>query len=143
MCELHEHTGTFTRWTALPSDFIRCLMVYGSQLWIGTETAGVVKLSPKPLMLRDYVHRPQQPGSLSPHPVNAMYVEPNGTLWVGTVEGGLNRRSEHGDFTHWTTQESALSHNSVSVLTPDDAGHLWIGTWGGGSTSSPWLTLNG
>ena len=132
MCELHEHTGTFTRWTALPSDFIRCLMVYGSQLWIGTETAGVVKLSPKPLMLRDYVHRPQQPGSLSPHPVNAMYVEPNGTLWVGTVEGGLNRRSEHGDFTHWTTQESALSHNSVSVLTPDDAGHLWIGTWGGG-----------
>jgi ligand-binding sensor domain-containing protein/AraC-like DNA-binding protein len=124
--------NTTTADCPLPSDFIRCLLNYDGQLWIGTETAGVVKLSPKPLMLRDYVHRPQQPGSLSPHPVNAMYVEPNGTLWVGTVEGGLNRRSEHGDFTHWTTQESALSHNSVSVLTPDDAGHLWIGTWGGG-----------
>ena len=132
MCECHEPTGTFTRWTAMPSDFIRCLMVHGNQLWIGTETAGVVMLSPKPLMMRNYVHHPEQPGTLSPHPVNAMYVEPNGTLWVGTVEGGLNRRTEHGDFTHWTTSNAALSHNSVSVLAPDDAGHLWIGTWGGG-----------
>ena len=143
MCECHEPTGTFTRWTAMPSDFIRCLMVHGNQLWIGTETAGVVMLSPKPLMMRNYVHHPEQPGTLSPHPVNAMYVEPNGTLWVGTVEGGLNRRTEHGDFTHWTTsnatphsdqrsENAALSHNSVSVLAPDDAGHLWIGTWGGG-----------
>ena len=138
VCVYREQTGTFTRWTAsmtenpLPSDFIRCLMVYGNQLWIGTETAGVVKLSPKPLMLRNYINRPGQPASLSPHPVNAMYVEPNGTLWVGTVEGGLNRRTEHGGFTHWTTQNSALSHNSVSVLAPDDAGRLWIGTWGGG-----------
>ena len=62
-----------------------------------------------------------------------MYVEPNGSLWVGTVEGGLNWKAvDSQQFEHWTMQNSALSHNSVSVLEADTHGHLWIGTWGGG-----------
>lgn len=73
--------------------------------------------------------------SLSPNPVNAMYVEADGTLWVGTVEGGLNRK-ESGDrsqeFVHLTKENSALSHNSVSALVADGKGRLWTGTWGGG-----------
>ena len=73
------------------------------------------------------------PTSISPRPVNAMYVEPNGSLWVGTVEGGLNwKAADSQQFEHWTMQSSALSHNSVSVLEADTHGHLWIGTWGGG-----------
>ena len=60
-----------------------------------------------------------------------MRVEPDGTLWVGTVEGGLNRRVQ-GGFEHWTTHNSGLTHNSVSVLEGDGHGRLWIGTWGGG-----------
>ena len=71
--------------------------------------------------------------SISPRPVNAMYVEPNGSLWAGTVEGGLNwKAADSQQFEHWTMQNSALSHNSVSVLEADTHGHLWIGTWGGG-----------
>lgn len=138
VCVLNQQTATFSHWNSstaecpLPSDFVHCLLNYGSQLWIGTETAGIVKLSPKPLMLRNYVNDPSRPGSLSPHPVNAIYVEPNGTLWTGTVEGGLNRKMAGDDFEHWTTANSALSHNSVSALEPDKYGHLWIGTWGGG-----------
>ncbi len=135
---LNEQNGTFERWNAstadhpMPSDFVHCMLVHGHQLWIGTETAGIIQLSPKPLLLRNYTHDQQQNGSLSPHPVNAMYVESDGTLWAGTVEGGLNRRGDDGQFVHWTTQNSALSHNSVSVLEPDSHGQLWIGTWGGG-----------
>jgi ligand-binding sensor domain-containing protein len=62
-----------------------------------------------------------------------MYAEANGTLWVGTVEGGLNRKAvgETG-FTHFTTDNSSLPHNSVSALASDGKGTLWIGTWGGG-----------
>ena len=136
---LSDQQDTFAHWdnaTAghpLPSDFVHCLMVRDGQVWIGTETAGVVKLSPRPLLLRNYVYDPRQPSSLSPRPVNAMYVEPNGTLWAGTVEGGLNRKAVGSqDFEHWTVQNSALSHNSVSVLEADAHGQLWIGTWGGG-----------
>ena len=136
---LSEQQNTFDHWdnaTAghpLPSDFVHCLLVRDGQIWIGTETAGVVKLSPRPLLLRDYRHEQGIPTSLSPRPVNAMYVEPDGTLWAGTVEGGLNRKAVGSQvFEHWTTQNSALSHNSVSVLEADAHGQLWIGTWGGG-----------
>ncbi len=136
---LDEQHGIFIHWDnssasmPLPSDFVQCLMVRDGQIWIGTETAGVVKLSPRPLLLHNYVHSPTNPGSLSPRPVNAMYVEPDGTLWAGTVEGGLNRRPAGSDeFEHWTTQNSPLSHNSISVLEADAHGQLWIGTWGGG-----------
>ena len=62
-----------------------------------------------------------------------MYAEPDGTLWVGTVEGGLNRKaSGESAFTHYTESNSGLSHNSVSALVADAHGRLWVGTWGGG-----------
>ena len=62
-----------------------------------------------------------------------MLVEPDGRLWVGTVEGGLNLREKGtADFIHYTTANSGLSHNSVSALAADHHGKLWIGTWGGG-----------
>ena len=137
LCVLDDQTDTFQCWNSstpgcpMASDFVHQLLVYGHQLWIATETAGIIKLSPKPLMLRNYVNDPRDPRSLSPHPVNAMRVEPDGTLWVGTVEGGLNRRVQ-GGFEHWTTHNSGLAHNSVSVLEGDGHGRLWIGTWGGG-----------
>lgn len=140
---LNEQHGTFEQWTTattpkpMPSDFVHCLMVRDGQIWIGTETAGVVKLSPQPLMLRNYMHQPSRLQSLSPNPVNAMYVEPSGTLWAGTVEGGLNRldvrqQTEDGVFEHWSLYDLGLKHNTVSVLEPDAHGRLWIGSWGGG-----------
>ena len=142
-----EHWNTATDGNPMPSDFVHSLMIRDGQIWIGTETAGVVKLSPQPLMLRNYRHEPGNARSLSPNPVNAMYVEPDGTLWVGTVEGGLNRREtgvrsqEAGDcFDHWPLTDIGLKHNTVSVLEPDAHGRLWIGTWGGGLN---WIEVKG
>lgn len=127
-----EHWNTLTTGIPLASDFVTTILVNDGQIWLGTETAGIIRLSPKPFVLHNYFHIPSEVGSLSPHPVNSMYVEPDGTLWVGTVEGGLNRKNADGSFRHWTTANSGLSHNSVSLLTADAHGQLWIGTWGGG-----------
>ena len=153
---LDDQRGVFEQWTAasaarpIPSDFVHCLMVRDGQIWIGTETAGIVKLSPRPLMLRNYVHQSSQPQSLSPNPVNAMYVEPDGTLWAGTVEGGLNRMvngqgsmvngEKDGRFDHWSLYDLGLKHNTVSVLEADAHSRLWIGSWGGGLN---WIELRG
>ena len=147
-----EHWNTATSGLPMPSDFVHCLLIRDGQIWIGTETAGVVKLSPQPLMLRNFVHDPGYSGSLSPNPVNAMYVEPDGTLWAGTVEGGLNRLDVRGQrpaasgkrpaacFDHWPLTDIGLKHNTVSVLEPDGHGRLWIGTWGGGLN---WIEIRG
>lgn len=145
ICLFDASRSDFSCWNSstagypLPTNFIRCLLNYQGQLWVGTETAGIVRLLPKPLLLQNYVHQPNNPQSLSPNPVNAIYASADGTLWVGNVEGGLSRRGPGGHFEHWTTANSALSHNSVSVLEPDNHGRLWIGTWGGGLNT---ITIN-
>ena len=144
-----DATDRFSVWNTasnppLQSDFVHCLLVDKGLIWVGTESGGIAKLVPRQLLLQNYVHT-DSPTSISPNPVNAMYVEPDGTLWVGTVEGGLNRmegekesrregvRSEgEKGFRHFTKENSALSHNSVSALVADGKGRLWTGTWGGG-----------
>ena len=132
-----DRTDSFTAWTTesnppLKSDFVHSIRVYQGNIWVCTESGGIACLTPRRLLLRNSVHT-SNPNSLSPNPVNAMYVEPDGRLWVGTVEGGLNLREKGTtDFIHFTTSNSGLSHNSVSALTGDRHDRLWIGTWGGG-----------
>lgn len=119
---------------SLNNNFINCLLIEGNDLWVGTEGCGINLFSPRRLYSRMLRHNPTDPTSLSPNCVNAIYEDGDGTVWVGTVEGGLNRsRKGYEDgFTHFTRESGALSHNSVSAITSDHTGHLWVGTWGGG-----------
>ncbi len=130
--------GTFAHWNThssfgpLSSDFVDCMLTLGQQLWVGTESGGVVQLSPLPLLISNYAHS-ADPASLATNLVNAMWAAPDGSLWVGTVEGGLNfMAAGTRSFTHYTTANSALPHNTVSTLAADSNGRLWVGTWGGG-----------
>lgn len=120
--------------STLNCDFVNCLLTDGDIIWVGTEVGGLNKMSRRMLFVQNYYHTPAIPGSLSKNPVNAIYEDPAGNLWVGTVEGGLNRKAPGSPvFEHYTTDAPArLSHNSVSCFTTDDEGRLWIGTWGGG-----------
>ncbi len=132
-----DQTDSFTVWNTesnppLHSDFVHSIRVFHGDIWVCTESGGIACLAPRRLLLRNSVHTGDY-RSLSPNPVNAMYAEPDGRLWVGTVEGGLNLREKGTtDFIHYTTTNSGLSHNSVSALAADHHGRLWIGTWGGG-----------
>ncbi len=138
-----DQTDSFIAWTQasnppLKNDFVHNLWVDNGLIYIGTEAGGVVRLVPRQLLLQNSVHT-ADPGSLSPNPVNAMYASADGTLWVGTVEGGLNRRQKgERSFVHYTKANSALPHNSVSTLAADKYGRLWIGTWGGGIS---WINM--
>ena len=124
-----SHTGT----NLLNSNFVNCITVEGNHIWIGTDNGGINKLTTKRLSIQNYRHDPQNNHTLSPNPVNAIYEDREGTLWVGTVEGGLNRKEKGSDsFTHYTYENGILSHNSVSAITTDPQGRLWVGTWGGG-----------
>lgn len=122
-------TGT----SLLNSNFVNCIAVEGKHIWIGTESGGINKLTGKRLSIQNYLHDKENPHTLSHNPVNAIYEDAEGTLWVGTVEGGLNRKQPGSDnFTHYTSEDGTLSHNSVSAITADPEQRLWVGTWGGG-----------
>ena len=104
------------------------------QVWVGTETGGIVKLTPRQLLITNYANNPNDPTSLSRNAVNFMYASSDGTLWVGVMEGGLCcMRPGSKGFVHYRTDNSDLPHNSVSAITADAKGNLWIGTWGGNS----------
>ncbi|AVM53937.1 hybrid sensor histidine kinase/response regulator transcription factor [Bacteroides zoogleoformans] len=121
------------RTTLLNSNFVNCIATEGRHIWIGTESGGINLLSPKRLALQNFRYDKENTGSLSHNPVNAIYEDEAGTLWVGTVEGGLNRKAKGShNFQHYTNENGSLSHNSVSALTADTKGRLWVGTWGGG-----------
>ncbi len=122
-----------TGYSLLNSNFINCILVEGKHIWLGTESGGINKMTVKRLSIQNYVNDERNPYSLSRNPVNAIYRDDEGCLWVGTVEGGLNKKEAGSDkFIHYTEKDGVLSHNSVSAITTDGKGRLWIGTWGNG-----------
>jgi len=128
-----EHWNTCSPIHPLSSNFVNSLFVNNGQVWVGTETGGIVKLTPRQLLITNYAYNPNDPTSLSRNAVNSMYASSDGTLWVGVVEGGLCcKRPGAKGFAHYRTDNSGLPHNTVSTITADANGNLWIGTWGGG-----------
>ena len=54
--------------------------------------------------------------------------DPEGTLWIGTLEGGLNR-FKSGRFTAYTTAQGLRSNDVSAILT--DGQYVWVGTLDG------------
>ena len=59
-----------------------------------------------------------------------MFTDNDGTVWIGTREGGLIRFHD-GKFTNFTTN-NGLSGANVICISQDQTGDLWIGTDSGG-----------
>ncbi|MEE9571612.1 MAG: two-component regulator propeller domain-containing protein, partial [Candidatus Neomarinimicrobiota bacterium] len=122
-------------------------------LWIGTYD-GLNKLnteyisginnnkSPPPFI--SYKHNPEDPNSLSDNRVYSILEDKSGNLWIGTLDGGLNRLlpgSINGSkksspifqhYRHEPDDPTSLSSDRVSSIYEDSRGTIWIGTWGGG-----------
>ena len=63
--------------------------------------------------------------------VFSIYEDKQGTLWVGTNNGGLNRfNRESGTFTSYQNQLPGFT--TISNIFEDSKGHLWVGTHVGG-----------
>ena len=122
-------------------------------LWIGTY-GGLNKLSSEyisginknksPPSFISYKHNPEDPNSLSDNRVYSILEDQSGNLWIGTVDGGLNRLlpgSLNGDkksspifkhYRHIPDDPASLSADRVFSIYEGSHGTLWIGTWGGG-----------
>lgn len=62
--------------------------------------------------------------------MRSFFEDKEGTLWIATDGGGLNRL-RNGKFTSFTTKDG-LSNDKVMVIYQDKEGNLWIGTYRGG-----------
>ena len=69
--------------------------------------------------------------------VNSFYEEADGTLWMGTERGIIQKNPDNRlkEFLNEPQNPNSLSSNSVQVIYPNEEGGLWIGTIGGGVQS--------
>ena len=99
-----------------------------------------------------YMNDPKDSTSISDDATNALFEDKDGTLWIGTVNGNLNKYNRYTEtFTHENLSTFAkkvyeqneefyeyplvLSRNQNSTITSiveDNAGNLWVATWGDG-----------
>ena len=121
-------------------------------LWIGTAYGGLNKLvsdyqfaedgsviKPK---FRSFQSDPNDPNSISGNDVRSICIDQNGTYWIGTFGGGLNRfkppgsENESAIFYHYR-QSDGLANDVVKCIFQDDKGRLWISTSYGLSMFNP------
>ncbi len=107
------------------ADKFRSLAVTAEGLWLGTNGDGV--------WLRDDAGwRVFAGGATAPRSIYRLAVEPSGTLYIATSDGGLFRKLPgRSDLEHWG-MENGLPSNSVSDVLEDRENNLWIGTDIGG-----------
>ncbi len=83
-----------------------------------------------------YRHHASDPDSLSYNEVKALYQDRSGVLWVGVMEGGLNRFDPvTGRFTHFhhdPHDPRSLAGSTPLSIGEDVRGRLWVGTQTGG-----------
>ncbi len=105
-------------------------------LWIGTDSGGLNRFDRRTGQWRHYLHRPDDPSSLSHNTVRAVIGDRNGGLWIGTNGGGVNRfDKETGLMTHYRhdpDNPNSLSHDELRSIFQDRSGELWFGTFGAG-----------
>lgn len=78
----------------------------------------------------------EKSGGLNNNFVNSLYVDPSGTIWIGTEKGGVNKMIKKQVMfellRHNPKQPASLSANPVNAIFEDSRQTLWIGTVEGG-----------
>jgi ligand-binding sensor domain-containing protein/two-component sensor histidine kinase len=88
------------------------------------------------IKFKRYTYDPSDIYSLSDNRVYSIFQDKNGTLWVGTFGGGLNKFDKKKErfirYTNDPVNNNSIGSNSILSVFQDSEGVLWIGTYGGG-----------
>ena len=107
-------------------------------LWIGTGHTEAHGNGITRLKINEQTGEPESESArfLGSRSVISMVEDRGGTLWLGTVQGGLykliksSRKFLH--YSHQPDNSNSLSDNSVLSILEEEPGILWIGTYSGG-----------
>ncbi|OFY48773.1 MAG: hypothetical protein A2Y87_03260, partial [Bacteroidetes bacterium RBG_13_46_8] len=109
-------------------------------IWIGTRGGGLSKMTIRDLNAENpaeiasfvtFKHVNGKANSLSHNDVNSIYEDKNGTLWIGTGGGGLNRFDRiHESFRSFSL-EDGFNDDMIYNILEDKQNILWLSTSNG------------
>jgi ligand-binding sensor domain-containing protein/signal transduction histidine kinase len=118
----------FIKNRSLPDDIYR-IALFEDQLLLASMIDGLWMLDTEKGIAHQYLHDPQDPGSLNSNTIYSMYVDHHGTLWLGTQ--GINKydpaKNKFAWYHHVRNDTSTLSQDDVFSFCEDDRGQIWIG----------------
>lgn len=100
-----------------------------NQLWIGTENAGLLRMSADRQSI-DFFDRTRQP-LMASNTVWSVAATDDGAVWFGTYEGGLYRLDSDEQLQRFLPEPGnphSLPSNTVPYLVTLADGSLWVGT---------------
>ncbi|WP_114778586.1 hybrid sensor histidine kinase/response regulator transcription factor [Botryobacter ruber] len=103
-------------------------------LWIATGSKGLFQYNPKTEALRNFVHRPNNPQSISMNLVRNLTEDNDGNIWIATVRGLDVLDPVKMTFRHYyaSQEPGSISHSNIIELYKDLSGNIWVGTLTGG-----------
>ncbi len=108
---------------------------------LGTEIEGSAELEAGARSAASQTSEVTQSEKLSSKSVSTLYQDSAGRIWIGTLDGGLNKYdAASGVFTHYQASPDnpvSISSNRITSITEDTSGNLWIGTQKGLNLFNP------
>ena len=97
--------------------------------WVASSY-GLYKYNPKTNKLSGYFNDPKKPSSIASNVSNCVFCDSRGTIWVGTLDSGLNRYNPETDgFTNFMFIPAQGTFKvSVLKIKEDSQGNLVLGT---------------
>jgi signal transduction histidine kinase/streptogramin lyase len=97
------------------------------EVWVGRREGGLTHVVTKNGTLTTRTYR--QSEGLAQNSVSAVHVDRQGSVWAGTLSGGVSRLRD-GSFTTYT-KANGLASNSVTSIAEGRDGSMWFGLRGG------------
>ena len=97
----------------------------GNNIWIGTETQGIFRYKPT----NETFENLSKVSGLSDNTIRVITGDKEGSIWIGSVYGGLNRLRD-SKFKVFGVREG-LADDIVFTIAEDSNHYVWIGTYNG------------
>lgn len=124
---LHSNTNN----TSIPTDWVHTFYIdKDSTLWLGTFD-GISWYDSKNHNFKNYIlkNRSSDSHQVDINTVIDIYQDSKGTLWLGTMGGGLiSFNKKTGKHYAYTFEKDGLSNNCIKSILEDDIGNLWLAT---------------
>ena len=108
----------------LDKDVVYSISGRNGELWLGRQHGGLTELRDEQgsFSTTSFTHA----GGLAQDSVYSVYQAADGTVWAGTLSGGVSKL-DHGKFITYTTANGLASNTVASILEASD-GTMWFAT---------------